>query len=131
MFKFKPQLRVGNRYHGIKYEHVNTLKIQNVWKVSDGWSSSTSWKYLKPLARLIKRRCESWNANCITYIKSTAATTAPHWCCQKITLLTKKWTKSALNEKSMFFALSHFNNFYGTHGHIAKANSISKHTFKV
>ena len=30
MFKFNPQLRVGHRYHGIEYEHVNILKIQNV-----------------------------------------------------------------------------------------------------
>jgi hypothetical protein len=39
----------------------------------------------------------------------TAATTAPSWCCQKINLL---------NAKSMFFAFSHFNNFFVTHGHI-------------
>ena len=45
-------------------------------------------------------------------------TTAPRWCCQKINLLTKKGTKSALNEKVCFFAFSHFNNFFGTHGHI-------------
>ena len=53
-----------------------------------------------------------------TYIKLTAATTGLRWCCQKINLFTKKWTKSVLNEKSMFLDFSHFNNFFGTHGHI-------------
>jgi hypothetical protein len=49
----------------------------------------------------------------------TAATTAQRWCCQKANLFThKKWAKLALNEKRMFFAFSHFNNFFGTHGHI-------------
>ena len=47
-----------------------------------------------------------------------AATTAPRWCCQKNNLFTKKWTKWALNVKVCFFAFSHFNNFFGTHGHI-------------
>ena len=28
------------------------------------------------------------------------------------------WTKSALNVKVCFFAFSHFNKFFGTHGHI-------------
>ena len=36
MFKFNPQLRVGHMYHGIEYEHVNMLKIQSVWNLSDG-----------------------------------------------------------------------------------------------
>ena len=35
MFKFNPQLRVGHMYHGIKYKHVNMLKIQSVWNLSD------------------------------------------------------------------------------------------------
>ena len=30
------------------------------------------------------------NTNCNTYIKLTAAMTAPRWCCQKIYLFTKK-----------------------------------------
>ena len=30
MFKFNPQLCVGHRYHGIEYENVNMLKIQNI-----------------------------------------------------------------------------------------------------
>ena len=30
----------------------------------------------------------------------------------------KKWTKTAWNEKSMFLAYFHFNNFFVTHGHI-------------
>ena len=47
-----------------------------------------------------------------------AATTAPRWCCQKNNLFTKKFTKWALNVKVCFFAFSHFNNFFGTHGHI-------------
>ena len=55
-----------------------------------------------------------WN----THIKLTAAATAPLWCCQKIYLFTKKWKKSALNEKVCFSAFYHFNNFFGTHGHI-------------
>ena len=75
-------------------------------------------KIFKPLARLIKRCCKSPNTNCNTSIKFNAATTAPRWCCQKINLFTTKWTNSALNEKSMFFAFSHFNLFFGTHGHI-------------
>ena len=47
----------------------------------------------------------------------TAAMTAQRWCCKKINLF-KKWTKSALNEKSICFVFSNFNNFFGTHGHI-------------
>ena len=73
---------------------------------------------IKPLVRLIKSCCKSLNTNCNTYIKLTAATTAQRWCCQKGNRFKEKWTKLALNEKSMFFAFSHFNNFFVTHGHI-------------
>ena len=31
-----PQFHVGHRYHGIYYEHMNMLKIQSVWNLSDG-----------------------------------------------------------------------------------------------
>ncbi len=79
---------------------------------------ATSGKYLKPLARLIKRCCKSSNTHWNTYIKLTAATTAPRWCCQKIYLFTKKVIKISLEWKSMFIAYSHFNNFFVTHGHI-------------
>ena len=58
-FKFNPYLPVGHRYHGIDYEYVNMLRIQNVWNSSDGKSSSTLRKYFKPLARLIMRCCKS------------------------------------------------------------------------
>ena len=37
---------------------------------------------------------------------------------KKINLITKKWRKSALNEKVCFFPFSHFNNFFGTRGKI-------------
>ena len=75
-------------------------------------------KYFKPLARLIRSCCKSLNTNCNTYIKLTAATTARRWCCQKVNIFTKKWTKLALNEKVCFFAFSNFNTFFGTRGHI-------------
>ena len=76
-----------------------------------------------------------------------AATTAQRWCCQKINLLTKKWTKSALKEKVYFLLFPTsitflvltvtyqpylvFETECYKHYHIAKAHSISKHTFKV
>ena len=75
-------------------------------------------KYVIPLARLIKRCCKSSNTNCNTYIKLTAATTAPRWCCQNFLLFHKKVDKIRFERKSMFFAYSHFNYFFGTHGHI-------------
>ena len=77
----------------------------------------------------------------------TAAATAPLWCCQKIYLFTKKVDKIGFECKSMFFALSHFDNFFVTHGHIpaifnfldlilselshSQSPSILKHIFKV
>ena len=126
-------------YHGIDYEYVTMLKIQNVWKLSVGKSSSTLWKYFKPLAKLIKRCCKSSNTNCNTYVKLTAVTKAPRWCCQQMNLFPKKkWTKWAWNEiKKCFFFL----HFFVTQGHIptmfnwldlilsAKAPSIPKHIF--
>ena len=36
MFKFNSQIRVGHMHHGIEYDHVNMLKIQSVWNLSDG-----------------------------------------------------------------------------------------------
>ena len=36
MFKFNPQLRVAHRYHGIKYENMNTLNIQKFFNLLDG-----------------------------------------------------------------------------------------------
>ena len=102
---------------------------------------------MKLLALLIKRCCKSSNTNCNTYIKLTAATTAPCWCCQKINLLTKKWTKSALNEKVCFLLFPTSITFllltvtyqpylifwallYQNY-HTAKAHSIPKHIFKI
>ena len=105
--------------------------------------------FKKPLARLVKRCCKSKNTNCNTYIKLTAATTAPRWCCQKIYHFTKKGKKTALKEKIKFFfsAFSHFNNFFGTHSHLpaifnfldlllsalshSQSPCIPKHAFKV
>ena len=75
-------------------------------------------KYFIPLARLIKRCCKSSNKNCNTYIKLTAAKTAPRWCCQKINLFTKSGQNQLEWKKVFFFAFSHFNNFFGTLGHI-------------
>ena len=90
VFKFNPQLHVGHIYSGIDYEHVNMLKIQNVWNLSDGYRSFTLWKYFEPFARLIRWCFKSSNTNCNTYIKLTAATSAPRWCCKKKYLFTKK-----------------------------------------
>ena len=78
---------------------------------------------------LIKRCCKSSYTNCNTYIKLTAAATALLWCCQKIYLFTKKWTKSALNEKVYFFAFSHFNNFFVTHCHIPAITGLQTSFF--
>ena len=67
-FKLNPYIRVGHKYHGIDFDHLNMLKVQNVYNSSDGKSSSKLWKYFKPLARLIKRCCKSSNTNCNTVI---------------------------------------------------------------
>ena len=76
------------------------------------------WTYLKLLARLIKRCCKSSNTKCNTYIKLTEAMTAPRWCWQKMNLFNIKMDKISFEWKSMFFAFSYFNNFFGTQGHI-------------
>ena len=70
----------------------------------------TRKKYFKSLARLIRRCCKSSNTNCNTNIKLTAAATAPLWCCQKFTFY--QLEKISFEWKSMFFAFSHFNNFF-------------------
>ena len=124
------------------------LKIQSVWNVSDGESSSRLCKYLKLLAILIKKCCKSSNTNCNVYIKLNPAMTAPRWWYPKINLFTNKWTKIALRETNMFFCcFFHFNNFFVTPGHIpvififetqfyqnchiAKLPSIPEHIFKI
>ena len=70
------------------------------------------------------------------------------WCCQKIYPLKKKWTKWALNEKSMLYSFSPlhwlfcysrshtchiklWDLFFYHNYHKAKAPSIPKHIFKV
>ena len=123
------------------------LKIQFLWNSSDGQSSSTLWKYLKPLARLIKRCCKSSNTYWNTYIKLTAATTARRWWYPKINLFTKKWTKRALNEKVCFLLFSTsitflllpvtfkpyliFETQFYQNCHTAKAPSIPENIFKI
>ena len=95
------------------------LKIQSVWNASDGWISSTFWKYWKLLAILIRRCCKSSNTNCSTYIKLTAATTPLRWWYQKNYTFTKKVDKKSFKWKKVcFFAFFHFNNFFVTPGHI-------------
>ena len=123
------------------------LKIQFLWNSSNVQSSSTSGKYLKPLPRLIKRCCKSSNTHWNTYIKLTAATTAPHWWCPKTYHFTKKWTKRALNEKVCYLLFSTSKTFllllvtfkpyliFETqvyqNCHTAKAPSIPEHIFKI
>ena len=65
---------------------------------------------------LIKRCFKSSNTNCNTYIKFTAATTAPGCGCQQIYPFTKKWKKSALNEKVCFcfFPLQYIDGYGST-----------------
>ena len=48
----------------------------------------------------------------------TASTTAPRWCYQNIFLFTKKNWQNQLSMKKYVFAFYHFNNFFGTDGHI-------------
>ena len=72
---------------------------------------------LRKASGLIKRCWKSSNPNRDTYIKLTAATPAPLWCCQKI-YFNIKVEKISFELKRMFFFFSHFNNFFVTHGHI-------------
>ena len=46
-------LCVGHLYRGIEYIHVNMLKIQNVWNLSDGQSCPASLSSLQSPARTL------------------------------------------------------------------------------
>ena len=106
-FQFNPQLRIGYRYHGIDYEHVNMLKIQNVWKASDG--------IVKNMLSPCQTNYEVWqgtNTQIVTPISNwPQQQQLPAGAVKKVEKISFEW-------KNVFFAFSHSNNFFGTYGHI-------------
>ena len=100
--------------------------IMNIWTC---WRSKVMWKYLKLLAILIKRWYNLSNTNCHTYIKLTAATTAPCWWYPKINQVFSPTSILFLLLPVTFQPYLIFETQYYQNCHTAKAPSIPEHIY--